>query len=157
MNNDYFSLEKSRDGLFYSSIGNVPGQGTSFVIQEYRFEDTNPFAGTSYYRLKQVDLDGSFEYSSIREFHFNQETVQVFPNPVNGSGELFLNINLERKNTVGVQMIDMTGRLALSKSFVAHEGETTQQISLNGLANGVYWMEVRTPSGRIMQKMILVQ
>ncbi|MCB0835491.1 MAG: T9SS type A sorting domain-containing protein [Bacteroidetes bacterium] len=157
LNNDYFSLEKSRDGLFYSSIGNVPGQGTSFVIQEYRFEDTNPFAGTSYYRLKQVDLDGSFEYSSIREFHFNQETVQVFPNPVNGSGELFLNINLERKNTVGVQMIDMTGRIVLNQHFEAHGGETTQQVSLNGLANGVYWMEVRTPSGRIMQKMILVQ
>ncbi len=64
-NNDYFSVQRTLDGLEYSEVGIVLGAGTSTEPIDYYFIDDSPYAGKSYYRIKQVDYDGEFSYSEL--------------------------------------------------------------------------------------------
>jgi hypothetical protein len=64
-NNDFFTVERSIDGTTFSAIGNADGAGNSTLVLHYQFSDTDPFAGTNYYRIKQTDFNGQFSYSKI--------------------------------------------------------------------------------------------
>ena len=83
-NNDYFSVEKSVDGLSYISIGNVDGAGNSNMLKAYQYADNNPLQGVSYYRIKQTDFNGDFAYSPIRVVNVSnkQNIISIAPNPV---------------------------------------------------------------------------
>lgn len=65
INNDYFEIEHSTDGSHYNSVGRVEGQGNSNSINTYQFLHQNPVAGANYYRIRQVDYDGNYDYSDI--------------------------------------------------------------------------------------------
>lgn len=81
-NNDYFSIERSQDGENFEVITLVPGAGNSTDLLSYLSKDLNPYLGTSYYRLKQTDYDGAFEYSPIRVVQLSEEgAISIFPNP----------------------------------------------------------------------------
>ena len=96
LNNEGFEIERSTTGLDWQAIGFVKGSGTTQSAQDYTFMDTELFSGTSYYRLKQVDFDGRYEYSRVvgvsrNEFGTGDDStassrdfgkVRVFPNPV---------------------------------------------------------------------------
>jgi hypothetical protein len=82
INNDKMLVLRSKDGLNFQEIGQVNGRGTSTVPFEYRYFDANPGGGETYYRLKQVDFDGTFEYSKI--IVLNTEgfiKLFIYPNP----------------------------------------------------------------------------
>jgi hypothetical protein len=64
-NNDYFIVQRTVDGIIYENIGTVKGAGTTNERQNYSLVDYRPYDGTSYYRIKQTDYDGAFEYSDI--------------------------------------------------------------------------------------------
>lgn len=70
IDNDYFSVERSEEGISWKTIGHVVGFGTTTIPHSYLFEDQSELIGTYYYRLKQVDFDGDFEYSPIRAVSF---------------------------------------------------------------------------------------
>lgn len=82
--NEFFEIEHSSDGNRFFSIGKIPGNGTSTIIQQYVFQHNNPVTGTQYYRLKQVDLDGQSSYSesisitmpSLSKFSLQRNTMQ---------------------------------------------------------------------------------
>ncbi|MEQ8687599.1 MAG: T9SS type A sorting domain-containing protein [Imperialibacter sp.] len=82
-NNDFFSLERSKDGVDFEKIKRVDGAGNSGKVLKYLHYDTNPLPGTSFYRLKQTDFDGTFTYSMIRKATFQNElqAITIFPNP----------------------------------------------------------------------------
>ena len=71
LNNDYFTLERSADGFAWEILGTKDGAGTSVKSIFYDFIDENPLAGISYYRLKQTDFDGAYEYFDIRAVEIN--------------------------------------------------------------------------------------
>jgi hypothetical protein len=83
-NNEGFNIERSLDGKNWESISFVQGNGTTQDVQDYTFIDETPLSGTNYYRLKQIDYDGKFEYSMIEtvELAIDEALVAVFPNPV---------------------------------------------------------------------------
>ncbi len=84
-NNLGFEIERSSDGSDWEVIGFVPGEGDSQEIQDYTYLDKQPLVGrTNYYRLKQIDLDGAFEYSDVVVIRMegNAQTFDVFPNPI---------------------------------------------------------------------------
>ncbi|WP_221392562.1 M4 family metallopeptidase [Dyadobacter sp. NIV53] len=83
VNNDYFSVERSSDGLIFSQVGKVTGAGNSSVKNNYRFTDAGFPIGISYYRLKQVDKDGKFVNSRIISINGKlNNDLKFFPNPV---------------------------------------------------------------------------
>ena len=81
--NKGFEIERSADGEQWENIGFVAGNGTTTAVQRYEYIDQEQLLGTSYYRLKQVDFDGGFEYSKVVSIESYLETeVTIFPNPV---------------------------------------------------------------------------
>lgn len=88
VNNDYFTVEKSRDGISFEQSGRVRGAGNSTSAIEYTNTDNHPFSGLSYYRLKQTDFNGDFTYSKIVPVETGEGNsviiTNVYPNPSNG-------------------------------------------------------------------------
>ncbi|MBL0100798.1 MAG: hypothetical protein IPP49_12800 [Saprospiraceae bacterium] len=69
-NNDYFTIERSGDGVAYEAIGQIKGAGNSSKEISYEFVDEKPLSGINYYRIKQTDFDGQYSYSDIRSVRF---------------------------------------------------------------------------------------
>ncbi len=84
INNDYFQVERSADGKYYQTIGQVKGQGSTTDEVHYTFADTKFLHGVGYYRLKQVDFDGKYKYSNIISVQAAMQTeISIYPNPAN--------------------------------------------------------------------------
>ncbi len=81
-NNDYFLVEKSDNAITWEALIKIKGNGNSTTIQNYYTIDFNPFIGSTYYRLKQMDLDGKFSYSKILTANVkNKSNIDIYPNP----------------------------------------------------------------------------
>jgi hypothetical protein len=143
VNNDHFVVEKSKDGRVWEAVLRTPGAGNSNTTRHYRGKDSHPYKGTSYYRLKQVDLDGRFTYSSIRIVHFNSTTVfSIAPNPSKGS---FI---IQSANGGVFELLDATGKVLRSYTI-----SSTQQTIHQTLAAGMYF--VREKQSGTMQKLLV--
>lgn len=139
LNNAHFEIQKSTDGERFQSIGLVEGAGTTTETQSYGFIDTE-LSLTNYYRLKQVDFDGAFEYSEVLVVRLNKSNTnyEIFPNPVSNQ----LNINLGNEfGDVTFNVLDITGKIVLSESRTA---EGIQAINTKSLIAGVYFLNVIT-------------
>jgi hypothetical protein len=81
--NDYFAVERSADGRQWQELGRVAGRGTTTLPQQYAYLDQAPLPGLSYYRLKQVDFDGQYEYHGPVSLRRDQAggSMMAFPNP----------------------------------------------------------------------------
>jgi len=92
INNNYFAIEKSLDADSWKEIGTVSGNGNTAEKTYYEITDENPIFGeVNYYRLKQVDFDGSFHYSSIKSTvppNTSDYKITIFPNPVNENNNI---------------------------------------------------------------------
>ncbi len=108
-NNDYFSIQHTIDGYNYTTIGTVDGAGTTSAAQNYRFAITNPAYFSGYYRLKQIDFDGKFDYSPLRFSNCNNDDpfVQIM------NGQLIVS-NI--KNVLNCTIYDLTGRQLYSST-----------------------------------------
>ena len=85
INNDYFTVERSADGIQFASIGSVKGAGNSTTPKYYQFTDEFPLSGNSYYRLRQKDFDGTYTYSEAEHIIIETKINYVFfPNPSPG-------------------------------------------------------------------------
>lgn len=83
INNSYFQIERSSDGKAFEAVGRVNGHGTTQTVSQYTFLDVRPAAGINYYRLKQTDNDGRFEYSPVRSVVIRQNgEIRILQNPV---------------------------------------------------------------------------
>ncbi|MCF8218966.1 MAG: T9SS type A sorting domain-containing protein [Bacteroidales bacterium] len=92
-NNEYFSVEHSEDGHHFEVIGKIDGAGNSNGVKTYTYNHTPQSSGTHYYRIKQVDYDGQYEYSSIETATIEQnESITVYPNPAVVNQEITLDI-----------------------------------------------------------------
>lgn len=117
INNDYFTIERSADGLSFETILTISGQGNSSQLVNYTEFDYSPLEGISYYRLKQTDYDGQFSYSNIVGVNStalkSSSQVNVFPNPF-ALNEGILTIQVTDFNSdenISIQVIDITGRV----------------------------------------------
>lgn len=108
--NDYFTIERSSNGNDWNRLQKIQGKNTTNISHSYSVLDTDPIDGISYYRLKQVDLDGKYEYSNMVSVLWENEwgEVKIIPNPIvdeavvqfyNPSGNKFL-----------VRVIDVFGK-----------------------------------------------
>ncbi len=130
-NSESFTIERSEQGADFGSIGTLPAKGNSDQKQFYLFTDFSPLVGTSYYRLKMVDKDGSIRYSSLISSN-RGIPVQIIPNPNNGSFQL---VGLSGMNTL--ELSDLQGKLILTK-------ETDEEVVLFDLKEkpGVYVLRI---------------
>ncbi len=140
--NDYFQIERSMDGRNFSAIGQVKGNGNSNVRVEYSFLDGKAPVGTAYYRLKQVDYDGKFEYSKTvavqtKASSAAQVTVNAYPNPT--PDEVNLDLTQVTSSEVKVAVFALNGRLVKTLTLT---GGKLQRLDLTDVAVGTYLVKV---------------
>ena len=142
-NNDFFAIERSVDGVNFEEIGTVDGNGTTTSTSYYSFTDQSPVEGVNYYRLRQVDYDGSYEYSDIKwvEFSGSEGAISVFPNPF--KNEIQVNMEVAEAGQVELRLTDVVGRVIYSEVLNVTAGGTTVKIELDDrLSKGVYLLDV---------------
>ncbi len=140
INNEGFEIETSLDGTDFEYIGYIEGNGTTNEIQTYQFVDYH-FVATSYYRLKQIDFDGQFEYSPIiKAASLSSETLQLYPSTVSNE----LNLVGNPKTTFTYQVFDISGQLHLSNSYAQKLERISTEIEndLNQLKPSVYILKL---------------
>ena len=132
-----FEIERSIDGIYYTSIGKVNASSNG----NYAFTDNKPAKAINYYRLKITSKDGSFEYSPIRTIN-NSGSFEssIYPNPAHDV--LYLKIDSENKENLVGQVIDMGGKIILTKSIPAGIGTTMKAIDITTLKSGSYFIKI---------------
>jgi hypothetical protein len=148
INNDYFVIERSKDGFNYAPVDSVKshGDGNSFDLQNYGYIDKQPFSGVSYYRLRQVDFDQTHSYSNIEVVNFEGlEIITLFPNP--SSGDVNIVVKSSEAGTITLTVYDAIGKIVKSEVFQVMEGNTQLGSTLKG-ASGKYFVSVVTSSGK---------
>jgi Tfp pilus assembly protein FimT len=133
LNNDYFDVQWSTDGLYFENIGQVKGFGTTLDEVTYNFTHNNP-GSENYYRLKQNDFDGAYEYSPIIKLskEVGEElTLKASPNPFYNE----LSVQIESPAAIETQLIikGIDGRAVYSKDISITEGG--QNINIFEAAN----------------------
>jgi hypothetical protein len=161
MNNFGFEVQRSNDGSqSWTSVGFVPGNGTSNAPINYSFTDLNAKSAGSelLYRLKQIDRNGAEEYSGILVANFFETVAQpailsVYPNPVSQTTTA-LRFGLPAATNVSLTVQDMLGRevLTLHKDEAMESGEHTVSLDMNGLMPGTYVAILKTTGGAATYK-----
>ncbi len=154
--NDRFEVERSADGKMFALIGSVKGKGTTQAKQTYSMRDTKAAAGTQYYRLKQVDLDGTFEYSKVIAVENGQMTAAskmvVAPNPVSGGQ---FTVALNSAEAAQLQIMDMNGRMVYNQNVA----QGTREVNLNAqnlnLRSGMYIINLKSNTATSNAKFIV--
>lgn len=156
---NYFSVEKSVDGKAFKQAGIVFAVGNSSAMNSYSFPDKNidlSKPGVIYYRLRSVDIDGSFEYSAIRMIKIgtqnkNALSIQAYPNPV--SNELRITVpSVWQNKRVSYELISSNGYV--TKKLVTGNASQTETINVQSLAPGFYVVTASCNGERIQQMII---
>lgn len=145
-NNVGFDIERSTDGEAFVQIGFKAGAGTTESTTTYRFTDADPpFATTLFYRLRQLDRDGTFEYSTVARVHVTPSAVAFLPsapNPFQASTRL--RYEMPASGQVTIQVFDMLGRqVATLASEEKAAGRHEVAFDASGLAAGTYFVRLR--------------
>ncbi len=153
INNSQFEIERSYDGKNFEVVGKVAGNGNSQHLIEYSYSDEtiSPLENTVYYRLKQGDFDGAFEYSDVRVVLFDGRAdrleIAAYPNPFNQEVTVLVNAN----EPYAIQVTDINGVVVLS---VDHTEKRTNRLDISKYTAGVYIIEVTSTQGTQHLKII---
>lgn len=142
-----FVIEKSTDGIHFSSIGEVPSFNNS-TANSYAFTDSNLVAGQNYYRLKMVDVDEKFAYSPVRTINYetNNFNVLIYPNPVTGN-TLYITTSA---NCTRLELKDVAGK----RIQVVNTSGKQNTLNVNGISKGLYFLLITTDNGIKVEKII---
>ncbi len=162
INNDYFIIEHSVDGAEYTPVGHVAGRGTTSETQSYLFTHDEPFFGVNYYRLKQVDLDGSFEYSNVVTATITMEAAKIliYPNPAFiREGVTVRWVGDFGKDAVQISITNSIGKqVYLKRVHLKDQDQLKIDFSNLQLTAGVYYITVMDKNSLIAhQKVNLVK
>jgi hypothetical protein len=137
LNSNYFDVLRSNDGQNWSSIGTVPASGSSQVTIDYSLVDASPLNGVSYYRLKQVDLNGSFHLSDIRSINNSPKVnqVKIYPNPTDKG--LVTVISDEPISSLFVY--DALGKVVFEAKI---DSDDTYLLDTQSFESGMYWINL---------------
>lgn len=156
-NNDHFVLESSMDGVEFTPITTMPGAGTSSATNSYNYTDYAANGSLIYYRLAQVDFDGTTTYSNVIAVESctgNLGDITVF-SPT-GSGQVNINIDAVNNGKYEVKMIDSRGRLIVApKALSVQEGANSFVLPVGDLSFGVYHVIIENEMERSVEKLVL--
>lgn len=151
INNDYFTIEKSQDGLNWAFLKNINGAGNSSTILDYSATDYNPYSGQSYYRLKQTDFDGQFNYSSLRSVNIQPEensSITIYPNPSNNK----ITITGDQIQFEAISIINSLGQNVTPLTKIEKQGEETVIVDLSDLSSGLYFIKTKTTANKFYKQ-----
>ncbi|MEM0995570.1 MAG: T9SS type A sorting domain-containing protein [Bacteroidota bacterium] len=152
-----FWVERSPNGTSFWTIGEVAAAGNSDGPTRYQFTDAQPLPGRTFYRLRQVDQDGSFSYTRVVEVDAQAaplEVTELYPNPA--SDQLHLRLRVRSSDPAGsLEVYDARGNLAYTQNLSLRAGETDLEIPVRELAAGMYLLRVRSGNEVITDRFVV--
>ena len=154
-NSASFEVQRGTDGLQFKSIGQVAAAGNSYSLKAYQYFDAAP-AALSYYRLKQVDLDGRTTYGPVAVVRLAGaapvQPLTIYPNPVADQATLQWEAPLAGPSRW--RLTSTTGQVVRQGVFEAHQGANSQFIDLRACAAGSYVLSVEVPGQPLQRKLV---
>lgn len=140
LNNDYFLIEGSYDGIDYKIIDTIPGQGTTNQQTNYKIKTKYNFI---YYRLKQIDFDGTEKiYGPItNDCNIEDDIYNIYPNPIKDELNIFIN---SKKSLHDIIIIDNSGRIVYTEKFETTANINKKVLNLSQLSNGHYIIKINS-------------
>ena len=160
-NNNYFTVEKSTNGISFEEIGKIKGNGTTTVQHNYNFIDESPAPGTNYYRLTQTDINGQSEIFKIIAVEFSgTESIcdfTVYSSPEANLTVQFPDCSADNSGDVSIDLIDVDGKIISTSTNARNaNGGFVSVIDKNEkMAPGIYFIRVTSLKAVYMQKTIL--
>jgi hypothetical protein len=144
-NSDRFEVQRSATGGEYNTIGTVKGQGSTSMAHNYSFVDSRPLAGTSYYRLRQVDTDGTFSFSPVVAVQAEASTkAMLYPNP--SANQLIL--------PAGVGMVQYRIFNSLGQTLLSGQATDNDRLDITSLPKGPFFLELSGATGHYTQRLM---
>jgi Secretion system C-terminal sorting domain len=154
-NNSHFEIERSNNGKNFETISRIEGKGTTQEVSNYSFTDRTPNKGINYYRLKQVDLDGRFEYSKVVSVYAGQK--ELAATVISASADVLrLKIFSQNEDDAVISIVDMNGRIVLSQKASLTAKDNQLDLDVN-LQNGMYVVKITTLGGEQTSKMLNIK
>lgn len=161
-NNKKFEIERSSDGNYFEKIGEMAGEGNSRFVKNYQFIDEAPLKGINYYRLKQIDFDGNYEYSNsisllYSQFGTEEITAIFYPNPIQNQ-QLNIRLSNAPEDIQPTLLItDMLGRTYWNQQLPhTLSGITVYTIDVvSKLPKGIYAINVFSGEFQFQEKLIV--
>lgn len=161
INNDYFTVEKTKDLKSFEEVGLVKGQGTYNGQTEYQLEDFTPYDAISYYRLSQTDFDGTTKYFDLEKVEIKSttpylENIIVYPNPNRGE-EIQIRIPTNDAQDIKVEISDLIGKKYLLGFTLSNQGDNSV-VSIEmkqKLAPGSYMVSIQVGQETHAHKLIV--
>jgi hypothetical protein len=151
LNSDYFQIEKSSDGLSYETLLQVSAQGNSTSRVDYQTYDEKPKVGKSYYRLKEIDVDGKeIIYQVVLVDFTGVRNASVYPNPLRNGESITLELNFVPEYPLEVSVFDLSGK-TIEKQMLA-KSSLTLPVQLN---TGMYILKVISPEYKSTSKFVV--
>jgi predicted MPP superfamily phosphohydrolase len=144
LNNKYFTVEKSTDGINFNFLGKVDAAVNSTDVKNYVLKDFTPAYGDNYYRLSQTNTDGRTTNLETKKIVYKGN--KLFAVSINNMGSNTINakINTEKNDQINMKVVDMMGREVLQESFTINAGVNTKNIRLQ---NGMYVVVMSNSKG----------
>lgn len=151
LNNDYYSLQHSLNGVEWVELDQIQGKGTTEELSSYQYLHEDPLAGVNYYRLAQVDFDGNKTWSEVRAVKFEvdqQQNVVLYPNPSKG----IVNIRMAADQQIAeLKVINALGQL------VEVQESNTTSYDWSHLDAGMYFIEITTEKGSSSRHQLILK
>jgi hypothetical protein len=160
IDNDYFTVQRSPDAMYFTDIGKVKSKGYSNVGSDYYFDDVNTLDGVVFYRIKQTDHDGNSTVSDVIAVNCNHHTgfhFDVFPNPTLSEEEFNVSLEgIEDGSEVLVVLTDQLGSVLYSKVFISSENQMLIALSKEvHIPKGIYYITASSLQTLNTKKLII--
>ncbi len=142
LNNQGFEIQRSANGTDWEEIAFVIGYGTTLEEQSYAHTDERPLPGMNYYRLKQVDFDGQFDYSQVVSVNLKKQDseINLFPNPA--KNRITVSFHSKYIGAASATIFNHLGQRVKAQTLLLEGGAFSSGIDLAGLPAGVYFLEI---------------
>lgn len=151
INNDYFTVERSTNGYNWEPLKVIDGAGYSSTVLHYQTVDYSPHFGVSYYRLKQTDYDGQFDYSQIKTISRELENgeISIYPNPAKSDV-------IVKGNRLELETLIITNYLGLEtkcgQELIKNLDHWIVKVDLSHLTPGLYIIRTRTTANKLYKQ-----
>ncbi len=149
LNNDYFTVFRSLDGISEEQVAKMPGAGNSQHQLFYSAKDHSPYVGVSYYKLRQTDFDGKLKDTDWISVVFESDVdgLEVWPNPI--GDEMVVSFMSSHRSPESISIFDAQGRKVFETSVMADAGSNVIRMEAPAMQKGIYFLKVGTDWKRI--------
>jgi hypothetical protein len=157
VNNEYFTIERSKNLLSWEKLGDIVGGGTNNEEITYSFKDISPNSGDNYYRLSQTDIDGNTEsFSPIAvTCESKVENYHIYPNPTTNRIAVEFELEFYQGDDIELVIRDFKGSIVKSNSIDLNRGYNYFEVDLSDIPNGLYMVSYSGTKNHIPLKRVI--